>query len=374
MILASAGAGKSQHIAERALEISGQGKNVLLVTYTINNQVELLKHICRLNRYKPSNITIKGWFTFLLEDMVRPYQRCIAPQRVSGIVLDSSDPHVVNGRPVRGEKKGAGYNLRYFLTTELNAHTAYLSKFATRIHQESQGKAAQRVAAIYAGIFIDEVQDLVGWDFDIVQTLATAAIPTITCVGDFRQTIYRTSVARKNPAKRDQKIAKLKDLGFAIRYMNENRRSLQSLCDFADLVHSNDQTFSKTKSLVGSIPEHFRDHQGVFAIRSKDVLEYISRYRPVLLRWNRLTAPGLCENRVAFNFGEAKGMGFDRVLVLPTERYRRFLRGQGDAFDDDSNDDVRNKLYVAITRARYSVAFLVDSADPVLPGIHLWRP
>jgi DNA helicase II / ATP-dependent DNA helicase PcrA len=86
-MLASAGAGKSELIVKEALETAAGENKVLLLTYTINNQAELVKQICRLNKFQPQNVVVKGWFSFLLEDMIRPYQRCIVPERISGIVL-----------------------------------------------------------------------------------------------------------------------------------------------------------------------------------------------------------------------------------------------------------------------------------------------
>jgi DNA helicase-2/ATP-dependent DNA helicase PcrA len=75
VILASAGAGKSRYIAEQALLKAADSRAVLILTYTISNQEELLAQICRISKVKPPSIVIKGWFTFLLEDMIRPYQR-----------------------------------------------------------------------------------------------------------------------------------------------------------------------------------------------------------------------------------------------------------------------------------------------------------
>ena len=89
LILASAGAGKSQHIVEQAIEKSSNGQSVLVLTYTLNNQRELLNRICKENKYKPSSIDIKGWFRFLLEDLVRPYQRVLFEDRIEGIYFNS---------------------------------------------------------------------------------------------------------------------------------------------------------------------------------------------------------------------------------------------------------------------------------------------
>ena len=379
LLLASAGAGKSERIAKEALEFAVSGSKVLLLTYTINNQAELIKHICRLNKLQPRNVVVKGWFTFLLEDMVRPYQRCILPKRVSGVVLNSSNPHLKDGYyiPGRGEKLdvNGSYNPLYFVTKNANtAHTTFLSKLATRIHEETGGKPAQRLADIYKAVFIDEVQDLVGWDFAVIRAILRANIGTFDCVGDFRQTIYQTSVANKKPRTNAEKLAEFKKMGFERDDLNISWRCTQNICDLAHVIHANDGHYVPTLSRVNGIPVEFADHHGIFAVSPQHIDEYVGRYKPIILRWNRQANEEICQGRLTYNFGEAKGIGFDRVLILPTERYAKFLSGDRSAFGDNDSDGARNKLYVAITRARYSVAFLLNCSSTLLDGIEVWQP
>jgi DNA helicase-2/ATP-dependent DNA helicase PcrA len=47
-------------------------------------------------------------------------------------------------------------------------------------------------------------------------------------------------------------------------------------------------------------------------------------------------------------------------LILPTESILKFLKGIKKPFGASSTGVSQNKLYVAITRAQYSVAFIVD--------------
>ena len=114
-------------------------------------------------------------------------------------------------------------------------------------------------------------------------------------------------------------------------------------------------------------------HHGVFAVSVLHLEEYIETYSPVILRWSRAMKKELCEGRVAYNFGEAKGLGFDRVLILPPEKHASFLAGNSSAFDGTSSDDSKNKLYVGITRARYSVAFTYGGGS-LISGAQVWRP
>lgn len=375
LLLASAGAGKSSLIAQQALYKAKNGHNVLILSYTDNNQKSLLKKICRINGSKPSSITIKGWFTFLLEDMIRPYQKCIFEDRIQGIHFNSCDPHKREGRtiPGRSEKVDGCYNPIYFLTLSgQKVHTTYLSKLAARIHKETGGKTTHRLARIYDDIYIDEVQDLVGWDFDVIKSIVDAKLWTFVCVGDFRQTIYTTAITSKKPQTNLEKLEVFKSIGFELEDFTINWRCIQSLCDFADLVHAGDKCYAPTCSQVKKIPDEFCDHQGLFAVPSALVHNYLESYDPVILRRNRVTGQVICDKRIAFNFGEAKGLSFNRVIILPTEKHKAFLSGKTTVFDSEKTEKAKNTFYVAITRARYSVAFVYDGNSAF--NINVWAP
>ena len=118
-----------------------------------------------------------------------------------------------------------------------------------------------------------------------------------------------------------------------------------------------------TSSKVNEIPDKFSNHVGVFSVHSDDLTEYINKYNPVILRLNRSTQMEVCKDRSSFNFGEAKGLGFDRVLVISTEKHRKFISGDFAVFNDDKTEKARNTFYVAITRARYSIAFVYDGVE-----------
>lgn len=377
LLLASAGAGKSRRIAARSLEHAAAGRKVLLLTFTNNNQAELVKEICRLNVCQPENVVVKGWFSFLLEDMIRPYQRCIIPDRISGVLLNTGNPHLLPGKHYakkdRGEKINGKLNPLHFVTSGDNrAHTYFLAKLAARIHTQTGGSAARRLAEIYSAVFVDEVQDLVGWDFDILQALAETNIAEIDCVGDFRQTVYQTSETNKQPQSSPEKLTQFKNIGFEPESLAISWRCLQVICDLADRLHAQDGHYLPTVSKVEAVPLEFAGHQGVFAVPKVRLGEYIDAYHPVILRWNRATQKDLCEGRLAYNFGECKGMGFERVLILPPDKHAKFLAGDLRAFDGSGTDDSRNKLYVAITRARYSVAFSYGGGN-VIDCAQIWE-
>ena len=52
----------------------------------------------------------------------------------------------------------------------------------------------------------------------------------------------------------------------------------------------------------------------------------------------------------------------------------QYLKKDNTVFNNKKNETVKNKLYVAMTRARYSLAFLIEDADATRIGYQIWRP
>ena len=70
------------------------------------------------------------------------------------------------------------------------------------------------------------------------------------------------------------------------------------------------------------------------------------------------------------NMGAVKGRTFDKVLVFPTKDMLEWLLDHSVSLAETS----RAKLYVAITRARHNVAFVVpDNFDPAAAPFGFWN-
>jgi hypothetical protein len=169
----------------------------------------------------------------------------------------------------------------------------------------------------------------------------------VICVGDNKQATYSTHNARKNKGKTGRNLwefcaDKQKDGVVTIEENMVSRRFNSSICAFANAVHSN------TKNITTSMKET-TGHDGVFIIESNDVEQYSEYFNPVVLKYDRRTDVG---GVPSYNYGECKGMTFDRVLLYPTNPLTGFLAGK--ALTN------REKYYVAVTRPRYSLAIVVD--------------
>jgi DNA helicase-2/ATP-dependent DNA helicase PcrA len=376
LIEACAGAGKTTRIVKEALQMVANGNRVLIITYTEFNQREIRGIILRLNGHMPAGIVIKGWYTFLLEDFIRPFQPISFERRVAGIVLNSSNPHYENGGTIPGRSAivNGHLNVACFLNpSQDRAHSAFIAKLATEICRREKGLPLERLAAIYQSIFVDEVQDLVGWDFEVIAEVSKHGSPSLCCIGDFRQTVYTTAPERKKPRSSDEKVDMLKKLGFQHTQIAASRRSVQQICTVSDLVFLSTGHYPPTMSVAGYSQNHYGAHFGVCWVSPENANEYFEEFNPVILRDSR-RATGFNPTSARFlNFGESKGATFDRTLILPTRKIVNFMAGDTSVFDKDRTETARSKCYVAITRARYSVCVLLENGNSA-HGIPEWTP
>ena len=177
--LAVAGARKTQSIVDACCDTANR-KRRLVLTYTISAQHDVearLRRGCSTEQLPD----VSGWYTFLLHHWVRPYLPLLYPgRRLTGLNFD--------------ERTGVDYatgESRY-LDSESRAYKRYLSKLALDVAAASDGAVIDRLEHIYDEIHIDEVQDLTGYDLDIIQALLASKI-NIRLVGDVRQSTFNTN-------------------------------------------------------------------------------------------------------------------------------------------------------------------------------------
>ncbi|MCM2509249.1 hypothetical protein, partial [Burkholderia glumae] len=102
---------------------------------------------------------------------------------------------------------------------------------------------------------------------------------------------------------------------------------------------------------------------GVFLLKTADYAHYLASVRPMQLR-DKITSSGVDERSPVMNFGESKGRGFDHVVILPTAPMQNWLVDPTAELKAQS----RAKFYVALTRARVSVAIAMNWGTAPLPA------
>lgn len=334
-IVAVAGACKTQTVIDDAL--GDPSRRVLITTYTTENLRQIAERIEALVGIVPENVHLATWYAFLLRDGIRPYQHSVL-----------GDIGLVCGLNFVGQRQrfARKSERRYFLDGNSDVFRDGLADFACMANTNSGGAVIARLETLYDHIYIDEVQDLVGYDLDVLDLLF-GSMMSLTVVGDPRQHTLATSNVSKNKKYRGAGFSDWLDERANICVREDRLKSVrcnQPICDFASGVFPGLPRLEAANDTTTG-------HDGVFLLKPFDVQEYYEEHRPVVLRDRRTTDTfGL----PAMNIGVAKGSTFDRVLIFPTNPMRQYLVDR-----DASKLRAPERLYVAVTRARHSVAFVV---------------
>ncbi|MFV8339359.1 UvrD-helicase domain-containing protein [Flavobacterium sp. LB3P21] len=351
LIIAAAGSGKTTYLIDEA--IKNREKKVLITTYTQANEAEIKKKIIEKINYIPENITIQTWFSFLLKHGVRPYQGIIFDKRINGLIL-------VNNKSALYVRKTE--TEKYYFTKDIKIYSDKISEFVCAVNEKTNSAVINRISKVYSKIFIDEIQDLAGYDLELLKLLFSSK-SEILLVGDPRQGTYSTNSSSKN---KQFKKANVVNYFFQDKSINietdetsllVNYRCNEPICNLSNNLFKN---FVGTKSGNDTVS----GHDGIFFIKEKDVEDYLKKFNPVQLRDSK--KKNVNENFIVMNFGESKGLSFDRVLIYPTKPFVDWFMNNESLLAETS----RSKLYVAITRARYSVGIVVsDKGNLVVDGI-----
>jgi superfamily I DNA/RNA helicase len=370
LIIAAAGSGKTKRLVDEALKT--KDKKVLITTYTEANEAEIRKRIIEENLKQngfaciPENITIQAWFSFLLKHGVRPFQGILFEKKIKGMILVNELSGVKYKFKRNGKEIPVYFNEetefeQHYFTKGLKIYSDKLSKFVFRCNERTNGNVIDRISRIYPHIFIDEVQDLAGYDLELLKLLFNCN-SNVLLVGDPRQGTYSTNSAPKNKQyKKSQIVHFFEDRTINITKDDTslivNHRCIKPICELSNkLFPTMQQTTSGNNNTT--------DHDGIFFVKKQDVEEYLHQYQPLQLRNSKRTTVN--ENYRVMNFGESKGLSCDRVLIYPTDKILKWLKNNTSDFPDTS----RSKFYVAITRARYSVGIIVENNEQaIIEGI-----
>lgn len=347
LIIAAAGSGKTTYLVEEALKIKDQ--NVLVTTFTDANEQEIRKKFTARTGGIPRNVTVQTWFSFLIQHGVKPYQGGIFEKRVNGLSL-------VPGQSKKFTKKTDVE--KYYFDNSQRIYSDKISAFVVKCDQEHNNEVIGRISRISPNIFIDEVQDLAGHDLEVLKLLLDSTAKIIL-VGDPRQGTYSTNNSAKNKQYKKAQIACFfesskikKKLHIDSTTLTTNYRSNQQICDFANgLFPEHVSTSSGQTAITG--------HDGIFFVRENDIVPYLEEYSGCIQLRDSIREKRPKMDYETFNFGNSKGLSFDRVLIYPTNPIMKWIKDNSVELAPTS----RSKFYVAVTRARHSVGIVYNFDD-----------
>lgn len=354
LVIASAGSGKTTFLVKEALKLATE--KILITTFTIANKNEIRKKIIKQNKFIPENITIQTWFSFLLEHGVKPFQGCLYDKQIKGMILVNSQSALF----IPENKIESHY-----FTKEQKIYSDKIAKFTLKCNEISSGAVINRLERIYTHIFIDEVQDLSCYDLDLLKLFINSK-SNLLLVGDPRQGTYSTSNSKRNNKFKKSAIVNFFDdkeikIDTDDTLLTTNFRSISAICELSNKLYP-----LLKKASAGNTKKTI--HDGVFLVCKKDTIAYLEKFHPVQLRFDIRTKTN--ENYPVMNYGDSKGLEFERVLIYPTEPIIKWLKNNL----SDLAPTSRSKFYVALTRAFFSVGIIYDyDLDTQIPGTYKYK-
>ena len=321
---AVAGSGKTSRIIESLKEDS---KN-LIITYTNANIENIKRKLIKKYGYLPLNISVVPYFSFI-------YSFCFRP-----LFHDKFSDTGINYKHIDNF---------YYAKSDIHHYLdPYGRIFSARIVKSIfeygvVGKVVDRINKYYKYIFVDEVQDLASRDFDFLSILAKTNA-YVELVGDFYQHTYDSSRdVNYNSGLFDdyaKYIKSLHKIGYIENPMQltHSYRCSNTICQF---VSSNLNIMIQSKE--GNETK----------IQYVDKNEYINE----IFHDNRTIKLFYCNhldyNCYSKNWGECKGEDDYKDVCIVLNKKTTLLYKKNKLFSLPPN--TRNKLYVALTRARGNI-------------------
>lgn len=382
LIIAAAGSGKTTFIIDDA--VRSYKDNILITTYTEANESEIKSKLFSKYKTIPSHISIQTWFSFLIQHGLKPYQGTFNPimfnHSITGLLLvnirsgakyDSNGNIIISdGHP---QYWSEDYFQRHYFTKNWKIYSDKLSKLVCKIDKATNYLVSDRISRIYSKIYVDEVQDLAGYDLQFIKSLMKAS-SSITLVGDPRQVTYLTHNENKfakysNGNIKQFLLKECKSLvkdGIDETTLSVSHRNNSAICYYSSKLFSN---FSPSLACTCAPCRASQEsHTGIYLVHPSDVNSYLAAINPVQLRWSSSikTNPEF----KTFNFGESKGRTFDHVLLYPTSDMKAWV------FDNSKSlkDETRAKFYVGLTRARHSAGIITDfNSEIPIDGVQFYQ-
>ncbi|OYU47862.1 MAG: ATP-dependent DNA helicase [Rhizobiales bacterium PAR1] len=373
LIIAAAGSGKTTYLVRQALAV--EEKRVLITTYTESNEEEIRRKFFEIHGSVPANVHIQTWFSLLIEHGVKPFQGKLFDWEVAGMLL-VSEKSGSRGRDRQGRPMYWGEEdfQRCYFDRRNRVYSDKLARLVMRCNEAADGAVIERLSRIFPLILVDEVQDLAGHDLDILTALFRSP-SNVVMVGDPRQVTYVTHLETRLKKYRDGGIAdfvraelpRKVTCDIDVASLMTSHRNSTAICELSSKLYP--KLAAATACKCAECRQPVPDDAGLFIVQRRDLPRYIETRRPVQLRWSSSVkiAPA---DLPALTFGRSKGLGFDRVIVYPTKEMMDWLKNSQSALKAET----RAKLYVALTRARHSVAVVYDIAhDEIVPGFTLFE-
>lgn len=329
VIFAVAGSGKTTHIINQ-LNID---KRSLIITYTNNNIRNLRDGILEKFDHFPDNITLMPYFNFLYSFCFRPFLSY--KLKTKGINFNRNRNRFVKQTEIEYciDKQGRIYSNRIAKSLEIEGVLDNVNS---------------RLTKYFDNLFIDEIQDFAGHDFNFLKSFSKANIE-MTFVGDFYQHTFDTSRDGNvnNPLHDDYSNYKntftKMEITVDCESLKKSYRCSPAICNFI------------TENLGIEIYSHKINETKVYILETPAHVDEIYKNNDIVKLFYQEHYNYGCYSR---NWGDCKGENRygDVCVVLNKITLNLFKNGKL----NELNPQTRNKLYVACSRAKNVLYFVSE--------------
>ena len=327
IILASAGSGKTTYLVKQI----PKEKRTLILTYTDNNIQNLQENIISEFGYFPKNIRLQTYFTFLYSFCIQPF--LMDEYNLKGLIF-KQNPIL----KARGNKR--------YLT---NNKSLYYNRAAKFIEEKGlNNDVNRRLEKYFQYLFIDEIQDFAGQDFNLLEKISNSNI-NILFVGDFYQHTYDTS--RDGNVKYNihnnyysYKVL-FKKLGFFVdeKTLIKSYRCCPKICEYI------------SNNLKINIESRNEKNNEIKYINNRQEIDKIIQNKEIIKLFFREHYKYKCRSR---NWGDCKGENkYNDVCVILNKTTMAYYNKNE---LHKLKPTTLNKLYVAISRAHGNVYFISE--------------
>ena len=302
-MIAAAGSGKTTYLINQVL--AAPERSILITTYTEENEAEIKRKFVTECGCIPKNVTVMTWFSFLIRHGVKPFQDHVLDVDIKGMILVSQQSgyrYKFKGRPVYWPKTKPE---KYYISPDNKLYSDKISQFVLECDAASNGNIIARLKKIFDNIYVDEVQDLAGYDLDLIYELFKSDI-NVLLVGDPRQVTYLTHNSKKYKKYQQGKIAnfvseivKKAEVIIDTETLNCSHRNSALICKFSSKLYPGFPASTQCECKDCHAPAS--EFDGIVLVRPADVDCYIDRFSPVQLRWDKRTKG--CTGADIYNFG-----------------------------------------------------------------------
>lgn len=353
-MLAVAGSGKTRYIANH---LNPTSKN-LVITYTRQNVSNLKKEIHNIHGEIPKNTQVLTFASFVYRWLLKPFEPILIIGGSKGLITTGveinkePEPQRINGEPnykyyKQNDYRHYIYNRKYY--------SSRMSGLVLAQSKEVKKIILGRMLKFCDQLYIDELQDFMGKDFDLLSLIIKEKNINVFAVGDFHQhSVSKSNFSTNKPFSKKGKTFISRDEYKALfkgavdideSTLINSRRVPEEICSF---IRNKLEIILHSSSTIKGRYELLEDDSRISEVMEDTSI--IKLFYNDSRKYNCLPT---------INWGYSKGDTYEKACIILTKTFAALFK------EDFSSTHLSptqiNPLYVAMTRVTNELYFVKEN-------------